>query len=94
MARWVFAGSYETATVVALTLPTGAFAARVQAYSGEIRYRLDGLAPTVDSGMVLANDTELLISGPIKLTQARFLNGVAGSGAKIRVQYRIGDTDA
>lgn len=61
----------------ALTVPTGALIARIDAQAQAVRYRDDGVAPSATVGQRLLVDTDFVYDGD--LSAIRFFEVVAGA---------------
>lgn len=70
-------------TAKALTVPTGARKAQIQAEDQDVRYRDDGTDPTATVGMVLASGADLWYEGD--LDALSFIE--ATTGATLNVSY-------
>lgn len=80
----------------ALTLPADkpAQQASVQAVGGNVRYRLDGVAPTTDQGAVLLNvlngGESLVLQDSRTMKRARFIK-MAATSPVLEVVYKCTD---
>ena len=70
-------------SATALTVPTGAHFAIIQAEAQNVRWRDDGTDPTASVGMLLVADQDIFYSG--NLNNIRFFE--ASSGAILNVTY-------
>lgn len=72
------------AAATALTKPTGATRATIQAEAQNVRWRVDGTAPAAATGVLLVAGDTLELFGP-DIDAVRFIEAVAG--AKLNVTY-------
>lgn len=70
-------------TAVGLTVPEGAYRAKIQAESQAVRWRDDGTNPTTTVGMRIASGGELIYEGD--LLAIKFIEEAAS--AKLNVSY-------
>jgi hypothetical protein len=71
------------ASAAALTVPTGATVALIQAESQSVRWRDDGTNPTASVGMVLAAGESLFFTGSLSAFRAIEVS----ASAKLNISY-------
>ena len=87
--NWSFEQIVDLTGARTLHPPVRAERAFVQANGANVRYRLDGTAPTATVGQVLVNNGDMLeISPASALPHARFIE--VSATANIDVHYRLG----